>query len=178
MKEITFSSDRLTIGNKSYPLSNIKRYEFCNIADPSKVETVESETIDINPDGTVTFADVDWTKLPFYIEATVDGTLIGKSQLLSVPVAEYAKRTDELPKELIQRTWDVRSEEGYVGTLIFTESKVLLTIPNWDDHGALNLSGPYAISGYVIVSSIGTFIYDKNNGRIIGRIDDIDIISH
>ena len=40
------------------------------------------------------FAKTDWTKLPFYISATVDGVMIGKSQLLSVPVAEHAKHTD------------------------------------------------------------------------------------
>lgn len=37
-----------------------------------------------------TFANVDWTKLPFFVSATVNGVLIGRSQLLSVPVAECA----------------------------------------------------------------------------------------
>lgn len=39
-----------------------------------------------------TFKEVDWNKLPFYISVKVDGVLIGKSQVLSVPVAEYAKQ--------------------------------------------------------------------------------------
>lgn len=54
-----------------------------------------------------TFENADWSKLPFFIEATIDGRLIGKSQLLSVPVAEYAKRTGSLTKEvLMSQTWD------------------------------------------------------------------------
>ena len=57
MKDITFTSDQLTIGNKSYSLSIIKRYEFCNITDPSKVETVEPEMVDINPKGIITFGN-------------------------------------------------------------------------------------------------------------------------
>lgn len=53
-----------------------------------------------------TFANVDWTKLPLFISATVDGTLIGKTQILSVPVAEYAKHTGELTVEkLCSKTW-------------------------------------------------------------------------
>ena len=38
-----------------------------------------------------TFKNVDWSKLPLYISVSVDGVLIGKSQVLSVPVAETAK---------------------------------------------------------------------------------------
>jgi len=53
-----------------------------------------------------TFDGVDWSKLPFYISATVDGTLIGKTQILNVPVAEYAKRTGVLTKEILcSKTW-------------------------------------------------------------------------
>lgn len=119
-----------------------------------------------------TFADVDWTKLPFYIEATVDGTLIGKSQLLSVPVAEYAKHTDELKKELIKRTWNIRCEEyGYWGTLTFNESTATIKFDNGFNNEQTE-SGPYAISGYTIVSAIGTYIYDKNKGKIYGRYNE------
>ena len=38
-----------------------------------------------------TFKDVDWNKIPFFIEVSVDGTVIGKSQILTVPIAEAAK---------------------------------------------------------------------------------------
>ena len=38
-----------------------------------------------------TFENADWSKLPFYVSATVDDILVGKSQILNVPVAEAAK---------------------------------------------------------------------------------------
>ena len=47
-----------------------------------------------------TFDNVDWSKLPFFVSATLNGVLIGRSQILSVPVAEYAKRTGQLTPEI------------------------------------------------------------------------------
>lgn len=52
-----------------------------------------------------TFSEVDLTKMPFFIEVTANGVLIGKSQILSVPVAEVAKRVAPLDKEKIIGTW-------------------------------------------------------------------------
>ena len=52
-----------------------------------------------------TFENVDFTKLPFYIEVTANGVQVGKSQILCVPVAEYAKRTGELTKDILVGTW-------------------------------------------------------------------------
>ena len=53
-----------------------------------------------------TFANVDWNKLPLYISATVDGVMIGRTQILSVPVAEYAKQTGTLTKEILcSKSW-------------------------------------------------------------------------
>lgn len=49
-----------------------------------------------------TLKEVDWNKLPFYISVKVDGVLIGKSQVLSVPVAEYAKQAGPIiTKEML-----------------------------------------------------------------------------
>lgn len=54
-----------------------------------------------------TFKDVDLSKLPFWIEVSANGVVIGKTQVLSVPVAEAAKRiAPALTKEeLCSRTW-------------------------------------------------------------------------
>lgn len=63
-----------------------------------------------------TFSNADWSKLPFFIEASIDGRLIGKSQLLSVPVAEYAKHTGFLSKELLcSKEWEY-TEHSWDGT--------------------------------------------------------------
>ena len=54
-----------------------------------------------------TFDELDWNKLPLYIEVSIDGVLIAKSQVLSVPVAEYAKKSGfVLTKELLlSKVW-------------------------------------------------------------------------
>ena len=54
-----------------------------------------------------TFDKLDWNKLPLYIEVSIDGVLIAKSQVLSVPVAEYAKKSGfVLTKEfLASKEW-------------------------------------------------------------------------
>ena len=70
-----------------------------------------------------TFKNADWSKLPFFISVTVDGTLVGKSQILSVPVAEYAKKTGELTKEMLVGTWVsevVYSYGTYTSTINFS----------------------------------------------------------
>ena len=62
-----------------------------------------------------TFDELDWNKLPLYIEVSIDGVLIAKSQVLSVPVAEYAKKSGfVLTKEfLASRSW-IREADGTI----------------------------------------------------------------
>ena len=57
-----------------------------------------------------TFKNVDLSKMPFYIEVTANGVMIGKSQMLSVPVAEVAKQM--APIDVVGR-WQ-RSEDEYI----------------------------------------------------------------
>lgn len=52
-----------------------------------------------------TFKDVDLTKMPFFIEVTANGVMVGKSQILSVPVAEVAKQLAPMDKKQIVGTW-------------------------------------------------------------------------
>ena len=61
-----------------------------------------------------TFDELDWNKLPLYIEVSIDGVLIAKSQVLSVPVAEYAKKSGfVLTKEfLASKTWEHPFDNG------------------------------------------------------------------
>ena len=67
-----------------------------------------------------TFDDVDWSKLPFFISVSVDRKLVGKSQVLTVPVAEYAKRTGVLTKELLcSKTWTHKYDKDE-GTTTYT----------------------------------------------------------
>lgn len=53
-----------------------------------------------------TFAEAGTSKWPLFISVTVDGTLIGKSQILSVPVAEVANSLkSSFTKEDLIGTW-------------------------------------------------------------------------
>lgn len=54
-----------------------------------------------------TFKNMDWNKLPFFISVKIDNILIAKSQILSVPIAEYAKSSGGcLTKEiLLKNKW-------------------------------------------------------------------------
>ena len=61
-----------------------------------------------------TFANADTGKMPFFISVSVDGTLIGRSQILNVPVAEVANRLkSSFTKEDLVGTWVNLSEDGY-----------------------------------------------------------------
>lgn len=44
-------------------------------------------------------------RLPFFIEVSANGAMIGKSQILSVPVAEVAKQLEPLKLEDVVGTW-------------------------------------------------------------------------
>lgn len=53
-----------------------------------------------------TFQKVDTGKMPLFISVSVDGTLIGKTQILSVPMAEVANKIkSSFTKEDLLGTW-------------------------------------------------------------------------
>ncbi|MDE6017990.1 MAG: hypothetical protein K2G85_04155 [Muribaculaceae bacterium] len=84
------------------------------VCEETKNETTNDfGVISMNVGDSDTFSNADWNNLPFYIEASVDGRLIGKSQLLSVPVAEYAKHTGSLTIELLcSKEWKHIDDDG------------------------------------------------------------------
>ncbi len=130
-----------------------------------------------------TFDNTQWDKLPLWVSATVDGITIGRTQILSVPVAEYAKRIDSLDKKLIiGRSWSFTNNNNDAdpcsGTLNFTPTTASINV-HWPEYvNGFSSSSPYIISGYTIITSFGIFAYDKANSRIIGIADDIEIIAH
>lgn len=73
------------------------------------------------------FDNANWNNLPFWVSATVDGVTISKTQMLSVPVAEYAKQTGQLTKQILcSKTWKQQtvSPAGtvYLTTITFNSS--------------------------------------------------------
>jgi len=59
---------------------------------------------------TNTFKNVDFSKLPFFVEVSANGVMIGKSQVLSVPVAEAANSLvpSFTKEELCSKQWVYR----------------------------------------------------------------------
>lgn len=123
-----------------------------------------------------TFKDVDLTKMPFFIEVTANDVLIGKSQILSVPVAEVAKRIAPIDKSEILGTWlSLKSRKKY--TLTFKEDGTCESksyrrsydTGEWYEYDLDCWSGSYEIYGDIIFLSsssndysITCHYFDKN----------------
>ena len=111
-----------------------------------------------------TFTDADWSALPFFISATVDGTLIGRSQILNVPVAEYAKQTGVLTKEILKsKTWYQNGDKDRY----YTFSDDTVTFHEIDDYEHNSWKYKYQIDGNNVfmiesVSIFELFIYSDN----------------
>jgi hypothetical protein len=70
-----------------------------------------------------TFDNTQWDKLPLWVSATVDGVTIGRTQILSVPVAEHAKHYGVItPRHLASKTWHGEYYGDDNATLTFTKS--------------------------------------------------------
>ena len=113
-----------------------------------------------------TFADTDWSKLPLWISATVDGVSLGKTQILTVPVAEYAKRTGHLTVEKLVGKWtcDNIYSVTFSSSGSYTES--------WG--GSEIEYGKYEIDGnFVILSDTGlaSFHYSPKTGKLTYMYD-------
>ena len=82
-------------------------------SDVKTATTDEFGVLSLEVGNSGTFANVDWNKLPLYISATVDGVMIGRTQVLSVPVAEHAKHSGKLTKEILCNvSWTCKSIAG------------------------------------------------------------------
>lgn len=94
-----------------------------------------------------TFKDLGTRKLPLYISVSVDGVLIGKSQILNVPVAEVANtlKSDFTIDELCEKQWVVpmASEYGRQYTFVFQKNNtVSITDTTYGDS-----NGIYEVEG-------------------------------
>ncbi len=105
-----------------------------------------------------TFKDVDLTKMPFFIEVSANGVMIGKSQMLSVPVSEVAKRMAPIDKKLIVGThyvyYDTEEEEW---------SRNVITFNN-DNTGTIQWQ--YKEDNDIYKGDIRSFTYGIDGNRI------------
>ncbi len=101
------------------------------------------------------FKNVDLTKMPFYIEVTANGVMIGKCQMLSVPVAEVAKQMAPINKSLYIGKWRYRSDE-----VDFNEDGTATLTTYYPEHTSTTQYF-YKVDGANIYL-IGTGEYDAN----------------
>ena len=101
-----------------------------------------------------TFENADWSKLPFYVSAIVDDILVGKSQILNVPVAEAAKTlVGSISKSDIVGTWKGRPP-FYVSDIVYVfkeDNSFYRLLPNNDDGSTIKSSGFFVIWDNIIV---------------------------
>lgn len=115
-----------------------------------------------------TFDNVDWNNLPLNISASVDGVLLGSSQILNIPVAEYAKRTGTLTTEII----DGQKVDLYDGESMTFHKGGTAVYSGIDDEGKIvRTDYSYEIDGnnvYVYRSSHSCwcFHYRASTGRL------------
>ena len=102
-----------------------------------------------------TFKDVAIGRLPLFISVSVDGILIGKSQILSVPVAEVATTLkSDLTIDQWCRTWIVYSAYKYQVTLTLSQGGTCILnyigekVPN-------SKNGNYVIEGNTVYAFFG-----------------------
>ena len=139
-----------------------------------------------------TFNNVDWSKLPFFVSASVDGNLIGKSQVLTVPVAEHANHYGTLTYENIHEkkvVWSSEYGSGYSNSEHWEFNG--RTVSYWSEYyeeEVAQISGPHTgivridgntISGYLEMNNdwgdVGRYIY---SGHYFPEDDTIYISLH
>ena len=101
-----------------------------------------------------TFKEVDLSKMPFFIEVSANGVMIGKSQMLSVPVAEVAKRIAPIDKSLIVGTWVPNSSS-------FGDSRYIF----YDDGKVKHQSDYENITGEYLIEGNNIFIYSYGHDK-------------
>lgn len=123
-----------------------------------------------------TFSKTDWSKMPFFISATVDGILIGKSQLLSVPVAECAKGLISCQKFINGRSFKGKMfDEEYEGSITF-QNNIATVKANHPTYPLIKDFKNYVCYGNIIIGGFGTLLYDIETDKVYGKISNGDII--
>lgn len=103
-----------------------------------------------------TFKNIDYGKLPFFIQVSVDGKMIGKSQILNVPVAEAAKTlTPTISKEELCRTWTVDDDS----TISLSSNGSCAITYHWHET-TKTITGSYDIEGNNIYAFFKDEVYD------------------
>lgn len=109
-----------------------------------------------------TFSKADTGNMPFFISVTVNGMLIGKSQILSVPVSEVANKVkSSFTKEQLLGTWWVQN--SYEGPLTYQfNNDMTLIYSIYDNNGNIQSKSNYTydIDGDTI------YCFEQSGGQL------------
>jgi len=132
-----------------------------------------------------TFENADWSKLPFYVSATVDDILVGKSQILNVPVAEAAKTlVGNVSKSDIVGEWNINNlgiDPRESLTCTFKEDNtinmVYFCMGETGIRSCFKYEGFYSIVGNIIYliseeDGLGLGYYNKEKKEIMVQLSD------
>ena len=120
-----------------------------------------------------TFEELDWNKLPLYIEVSIDGVLIAKSQVLSVPVAEYAKKSGFVLTEefLASKPWVKTEHDIEMGEHYYFITTLTFRV---DGTFSIVYSGPYDSSSesgkYLLYNNMVYMIYQDSDNNNYGEV--------
>ena len=121
-----------------------------------------------------TFKDVNWNKIPFFIEVSVDGTVIGKSQILTVPLAEAAKYlAPGIDIDDLVGTWSYGDivDGGYARQIVFSKDGTGIRSEKKGDYVSSN-DFSYDIEGknIYICTNIELETLHYKNGALYGDV--------
>ena len=130
--------------------------------------TIEFGVLSVSVGNSASFANVDWTP-PLNISATVAGVLIGRSQILSVPIAEHARHVGELTLDLLcSKTWTWTGSDEYE-TLEFHPNGTVTVTYSWSGEIQSEKIRNYEIWGNCIaVVGFEVLLYCRKEGGIQG----------
>lgn len=128
-----------------------------------------------------TFDEMDWSKLPLFVSVSIDGKLVGESQILTVPVAEYAKKTGTLTYDNIgeKQVMKIQGPSYREYVFNFCSNHELVCRKKQDGTGD-TFKGEYyidgnSIYGFLIKSDEGTYYYPCW-GHYLPEIDSIVMV--
>ena len=135
-------------------ITNSEGAVVCN--ETKSATTNEFGVLSLQVGSSNTFANMDWSKLPLYISATVDGVMAGRSQILTIPVAEAAKNLVNVDPDLICKTWTT----PYGNSLTLRKDNTYTFA--YSDSGDSSYNGNWFLEGnkiYILTK------YTKDSGR-------------
>jgi hypothetical protein len=131
------------------------------------------------------FATIDWADSPYFIEVSVDGTVMGTTELLSVPYAKYAENSGSTSSNMVPVVMGNVSSDAIInaGTENFSvswdssNSRYVISLDDYSFHYAgdyvVQVSPGASNNGTFSISSVGgdilIYFYDSQGNNIQGN---------